>query len=494
MTNQEQLAEIIHHIELRKKINPLEFFKPLKLQAAFKACLAKIKGVFGGNRSGKTAIGADYIIEKCLSKPRQRWWAVAETEEVSVNIQQRKIWELLPKLEMRYCYYDEINGFRNGKVVFKNGSMIRFKTYKQGREAFASDDIDGIWNDEEPPIEIYKEQRMRLIDRDGEMIFTMTSLNGITDLMADIFEDHEVKESELSPLVNESLPRIVEKGGMTFFILWTTENPHINQARLVEEVKLMTPQEIKSRILGIPTNLSGKIYPSYNKRVHVVTWDMLPKRKVTIYHVLDPHDRKPWAMGWYAVTQTNTVYTIYEYPFGRNFNEMDYDDKTYDDYAKVIEDIESDIIIPNFGRSVSIRIIDPNFGNKTVRIAERVDYRADTTAVKELSKRGLKFKDGIDALETGHLQVRKYLHWAEKDGEIVVQPQFFDWEECQNHIRHTSRYSRKDLMTADGDVKDSAAPMDKYKDYCDLKRYLCMANPHFIERKSQAYEPVEKVY
>jgi hypothetical protein len=263
---------------------------------------------------------------------------------------------------------------------------------------------------------------------------------------------------------------------------------------LAEEMKLMTKQEIKSRVLGLPTNLSGKIYPSFSKKIHVIPFDMLPKRKVTIYHVLDPHDRKPWAMGWYAVTQTGTVYCIYEYPFGRNFNEQEYDDKTYDDYCKTIEDIETQVIIPTFGRSVSKRIIDPNFGNKTVRIAERVDHRADTTAVKELRKRGFSFIDGIDPVEVGHLQVRKFLHWAEKGGEIVTQPQFYVWEDCQNHIRHLSRYSRKDLMTADGDVRDKVQPMDKYKDYSDLVRYLCMANPHYIERKSRIVEPMEKIY
>jgi len=50
---------------------------------------------------------------------------------------------------------------------------------------------------------------MRLIDRDGEMIFTMTSLNGITDLMSEIYEDHDVIESQYAPAFGADLPRIV---------------------------------------------------------------------------------------------------------------------------------------------------------------------------------------------------------------------------------------------------------------------------------------------
>ena len=495
MTNLNEAREIIYHLSVRKRINPLEFFCPLKLQAAFKACTSKIKITFGGNRSGKTIIGADYVVEKCLTNPKQRWWAVAETDEVSINVQQRKLWELLPKLEMRYCHYDEINGFRNGKIVFKNGSMIRFKTYKQGREAFASDDLDGIWNDEESPMEIYKEQRMRLIDRDGEMIFTMTSLLGMTDLMEELFADHDIIESEYSPIVKENLPRVAQKGGVTFFLLWTVENPYINQARLADDMKLMTPQEIKSRVLGIPTNLSGKIYPQFNRKIHVVPFDMLPKRKVTIYHVLDPHDQKPWAMGWYAVEQTGRVYCVYEYPFGRNFNDFEYDDKTYKEYGDVIDQIESEIIIPTYGRSVSKRIIDPNFGNSTERKSIREDGApSKTTPKQELKKLGFHYEDGIDPLDAGHLAVRKYLYWQEKDGEIIVQPKYFIWDMCENHIRHTSRYTRKDRVTADGDVRDKVAPHDKYKDFWDMERYLFMANPHYIDRKVRIEEPVERVY
>ena len=482
MTALDEAREIIYHLSVRKRINPLEFFCPLKLQAAFKNCLDKIKVAFGGNRSGKTAIGAAYIIEKCLARPKQRWWAVAETDEVSISVQQRKVWELLPKLEMRYAHYDEINGFRNGKIVFKNGSMIRFKTFKQGREAFASDDLDGIWNDEEPQIEIYKEQRMRLVDRDGEMIFTMTSLLGMTELMEELFADHEVIESEYSPLVKETLPRIAKKGGISFFLLWTVENPYISQPRLAEDMKVMTPQEIKSRVLGIPTNLSGRIYPTYTKSIHLIPMANIPNRQICIWHVLDPHDRKPWFATWWVVDKMGHAYCAREYPWRRNFNEIEHDDKSIVEYAKHFKEIELELI-ETYGRSVSKRIIDPNFGNSTVQKAERTaDGQAKTTLIKELKKCGLNYQDGLDMLEIGHIQVRKWLHYEQKGADLIVAPKLYIGEDCQNMDRHMSRYSRKDIETSDGDVKDKPGVKEKYKDGADNSRYLVMANPHYIER------------
>lgn len=476
----------------RKKLDPLAFFENLEQQKRFGEDPAKIKGLFGGNRSGKTEKGAEYVLGKMRAKPNQRWWLSAETFQDSVNIQQRKIWSLVPKNEIKYGRYDEVNGFTNRKLILKNGSIGIFKSYDQKRESFQGEDLDGIWNDEEPPFDIYREQRMRLIDRDGEMIFTMTSLKGVTDLLHDIFEDHDTCESKYAPLVDEILPRVVEKNGMRFYLLWTTENPYIDKDRALLEAKLMTAQEIKSRIYGMPINLSGKIYLSFNKDIHVIPFEDVPFNKVTLYHVLDPHDRKPWAMQWWVVDKTGTGYCVDEYP-DRNFNEMDYDDKTYKEYVEIIKEKES-MLRSIFGRSVHRRIIDPNYGNKTTQLAERQGGQSTTTPRKRLASFGLRFRDGIDAIEAGHLRVREVLHWEKKKKEIVVQPQCFITDNCLNTIRHLSRYSRGDILTADGDVRDKVKLKEKYKDFADCTRYFWMSNPKYIDPRSTFKVETHKPY
>jgi phage terminase large subunit-like protein len=462
----------------RKRIHPINFFSPLLEQIKFFEDKAKFKVIFGGNRSSKTTTAAYYVVKKCEENPNMKCWCVAETFQDSVAIQQRKIWDFTSKDRIKYGSYDVINGFTNRKLLFDNGSLITFKSYDQKREAFQGENCDLIHNDEEVPYDIFQEQRMRLVDNDGEMLLTMTALKGMTELIDELFEGYTTIESKYAELVNETLPTVAEKNGVKFFFFHTTDNPYINQRRLKEDLKLMTHQEIKTRIYGIPTNLSGKIYPGFNKRVHVVEMDDVPDGRWCLWNVLDPHDRKPWAIGWYAIHQTGTIYQVDEYP-NRDFNEMLSDDKTYDDYAVLIKQKEEDLK-EIFGVSVSKRIIDPNFGNKTVQLAERQGGQSKTTPRKELEKRGLKYTDGIDALEAGHLKVREFLAWKEKDGQITYQPRFFVVSHCANSITHLSRYSRKDIAGADGDVKDKVAPMDKYKDFCDLTRYLCMANPRFI--------------
>lgn len=487
-----ELAEVLAEIEYRKKVNPLSFFEPFPLQKLFKEAIVRVKAIFGGNRSGKTEEGAEYMLSKCLATPNQRCWACAESFPDSVNIQQRKIWNLVPKNRIKYGHWNEITGFPNRKLLLDNGSIIIFKSYDQGVESFASEDLDIIWDDEEVPYPIFKEQKMRLLDRNGEMIFTMTSTKGVTEFIQETFEDHDVVKSQHAPLVDMVLPRIAKKDGIEFYFLWTTENPYIDQHRVRHEAQFMTKDEKKARLYGLPINLAGKIYMVFNKNVHILPFELAPTQSVCLFHILDPHDRKPWAMKWIVLHSTGTGYCVDEYP-NRNFNEMLYDDKTYDEYKTIIENKEK-TLFKIFGVPVIKRIIDPNFGNATRKLAERQGGQSHTTVKKELERRGLFFRDGIDAMEDGHLKVREMLNYYEKEGEIVMQPKYFITENCENSIRHLSRYSRKDIMSIDGDMKDSVRPQEKYKDFCDLDRYFWMSNPKMIGASRQELPAGRKLY
>ena len=277
----EQAEKIDEEIRFRKKQNPLEWHELLTMQEKFKADTSRFKCIFGGNRSGKTECVADCIVYEAEKRPGLKIWISGETYQDSVAIQQSKIHKLVSPKAVHYGRYDEINGYTNRKLLYENNSIITFKSYDQKREAFQSDDIDITWNDEEMPFDIYKEQRMRLLDRDGQMIISMTSLKGVTELVEDIYEDADIIESQYAPLVDEILPRIAEKNGVRFYFLWSTENPHLNKQRTLDETKHMTRQEIKQRIYGIPLNLTGRIYSNFNKLVdkeenfpeeYLVTW------------------------------------------------------------------------------------------------------------------------------------------------------------------------------------------------------------------------------
>ena len=479
--------------ERLKQISPIDFHEPYGLQKEFVSSDAKFNVILGGNRAGKTEIVATKVLRKCLDNKKQHVWVVGTTFQDSIAIQQAKIWSLVPKHLIKYGRYDEINGFTNRKLLFKNGSLIIFKSDDQQRESFQGDQVDLIWLDEECSYDIYQECKMRLIDRDGEMIISMTSLKGVTELIEEIYEECDVVRTEYAELVNEQLPRVAVKGRMKIFFLWSTQNPYIPQDRVVQEAKLMTKQEIKSRIYGLPISFTGRIYFNFNRDVHVINGiEDMPEGHYSLTNVLDPHDRKPWAMVWAATHITGSTYIIDEYP-ERDFNEMDFDDKTYDDYAALIKHKEKSLCELFGVKAVERRIIDPNFGNKTVQLAQRQGGQAHTTPRKELEKRGLFYRDGIDALEAGHIAVRNALHYEKKGDQFKVRPNLYFCSNCLNTIKHVSRYSRKDIHAADGDVKDKAAPMDKYKDFSDDVRYLIMSKP-VCTKPVREEEKIRRVY
>ena len=62
-------------------------------------------------------------------------------------------------------------------------SVPTFKSYNQRREAFQGTDMDVIWLDEEPPMDIYSECLMRTMVTGGLVMLTFTPLLGLTELV-----------------------------------------------------------------------------------------------------------------------------------------------------------------------------------------------------------------------------------------------------------------------------------------------------------------------
>ena len=64
-------------------------------------------------------------------------------------------------------------------------SMLRFKSYEEGREAFQATDLDVIHFDEEPAKTIYTEGFIRTMVKQGLAVLTFTPLNGWSEVVED---------------------------------------------------------------------------------------------------------------------------------------------------------------------------------------------------------------------------------------------------------------------------------------------------------------------
>lgn len=76
------------------------------------------------------------------------------------------------------------DGVDYAEIAHEKGgaSIVQFRSYDQGREAWQGTERDLGWCDEEPPEPIYTELVLRTMTTKGSVICTFTPLNGLTDV------------------------------------------------------------------------------------------------------------------------------------------------------------------------------------------------------------------------------------------------------------------------------------------------------------------------
>jgi phage terminase large subunit-like protein len=177
------------------------------------------RGLFGGNRTGKTHCGA-YEDTLHLTGLYPEWWdgrrydhpvdawVATDTAKNTRDILQEKfcgkpgVPELLGTGMIPVDFFARDPTTKHGVADafescfihhFSNGvqdgtSTLQFKSYDQGRHAFQGTAQHLIHLDEEPKIEIYTECALRLMStapgtKNGSLVLTETPLLGISELM-----------------------------------------------------------------------------------------------------------------------------------------------------------------------------------------------------------------------------------------------------------------------------------------------------------------------
>ena len=131
------------------------------------------------------------------------------------------------------------------RIKHKSGgvSELTLKTYDQGREVWQGTECDGIFLDEECPMDIYGEAIIRTMTTGGFTVLTFTPLSGLTDVVL-YFLNEDDKNTQKS---------------VTTVSWWDV--PHL-KTQDIEQMLAATPPYLRdARSKGIPTIGSGKIYP-----------------------------------------------------------------------------------------------------------------------------------------------------------------------------------------------------------------------------------------
>ena len=121
-------------------------------------------------------------------------------------------------------------------------SLIRFKTYEQGRKKWMGTVRELIWLDEEPPMDIYTEALTRITNaKNGRMLVTFTPLSGPTQVVQHFLE----AKSDSIFIKNVS---------------WE-DAPHLDENRKKELLESYPEHERATRTRGEPMVGTGLVFP-----------------------------------------------------------------------------------------------------------------------------------------------------------------------------------------------------------------------------------------
>ena len=426
----------------RRKDAPLNKYNTGELihqkQLAFHKCQKRNRWVFGGNRSGKTECGAVETIYMARGNHPYRQnrkdvfgWVVSLSREVQRDVAQSKILKYLPKEWVSEIIMS--SGRKDSpesgiidqikiKNVFGGISTIGFKSCDQGREKFQGSSLDFVWFDEEPPEDVYRECKMRVIDKRGDIFGTMTPLKGLTFIYDEIY------------LNRANSPDVWYE-----FMEWS-DNPYLAKDEIDGLTSTLSDKELDARRFGRFSDESGLVYSEFDENRHVIEPFSFPFDWQNCISI-DPGLNNPLACHWYCVDYDDVVYVVAEHFTAK---------KDVSWHSQRIKDISRQIGWRTDGKGRLVGLIDSAANQKTL---------ASVKSVTELFyEQGILVNPNVNKdIFSGIARVKEYF---KKD-------KIFIFKTCVNLIRElkTYRWGKGDLPI-------------KRDDHCvDELRYFIMSRP-----------------
>ena len=163
-------------------------YKPRPAADKFRRSQAKNRWLFGGNRSGKSEanIGFDLCSFALGIHPHRKtpknatiWAAANSWELVGKLLWQEKITAYLPMGQIASVVWHNRAADIPKELRLRNGNVVEFRAYEQGRKAFEGRAIDAFYGDEQCKDDsegIWQEIQARLVDKSGFSAQSMTPI------------------------------------------------------------------------------------------------------------------------------------------------------------------------------------------------------------------------------------------------------------------------------------------------------------------------------
>lgn len=314
-----------------QKKNKIQTFTPSAKQEEFiKQAHCKYRGVFAGNRFGKSTIG---VVEDCCfalgfrpfyseTHPLRyhgipthgvKMLVIAEDWDKVDEIftgnepgadQVGKFFEWLPEGVVSSTEKNNSGVISVIHVQSKvhgrtRKSSIWFETVKSfslNPRSVESSDWDAIHCDEPLPEDMWNAASRGLMDRNGKGWFLLTSLN-----VSWIF--NWVKELASNDPLKYS-----------FIQATTDDNPTLSQEAKDAYFNNLSEEERTARRLGLPLAAGRLVYPTFSRDKHVLKeapkdWvGMYPTRDYDVVVSIDPHPQTPHAVLFAAIAPTHVIF------------------------------------------------------------------------------------------------------------------------------------------------------------------------------------------
>lgn len=470
-SEREKVLARLEEIAKHKQENPLYYYNHPKLskypQHVYQLEFHKMGKDYrdrlfsGGNQSGKTTAGvADDLIQALDAdllpphllpfkkfKPPFYWRIFTPDLQSTMEIVQHKIRELVPPQALLGGSWDKAYNKQQRVLFFENGSWCYFNSYDQDLDKLGGVTLMRNHYDEEPPRSVWEESQPRLVRYNGDEIFTMTPLKGLTWMYHEIWRKAGVNESSTKRVFTNS------DDSVGVVIVDMDDNPSLTDEAKTATLKQYSPAVRKARKEGRFIHFSGLIYEEFKREVHVLPFEFEPESvihsNVNVVVGIDPGFRHACAVLWGAMTPDGELVI---------FDELYVEKWVIEDICKKIKEINAYYEVdPIF------YVIDPHARDRSKQTG-----RSDRM---EFTENGIPTVLGQNAVETGIQKVAQQL----RENKLFIAPR------CRNLISEFEQYRWKEPPRSEEDAR--AVPIKQRDHALDALRYIVMSRPYLPEEE-----------
>ena len=264
--SRERRRELLANLRERLSQLRLSAYRPYTKQAEFHAAGASHRErlLRAGNQLGKTVAGAAEAAYHLTGKypawwQGRRWdrptigWVAGVTGESTRDNPQRVLMGRPTSIGSGMVPGADIAGYSMARGVadlmdqvrvrhVSGGiSMMSFKSYERGREKWQGESLDWLWDDEEPPLDIYLEGLTRTNATGGMMWLTFTPLLGMSEVVRRFLMEPSPDRHDTNMVIEDA--------------------EHIAEAERTRIVASYPEHEREARVRGTPILGSGRVFP-----------------------------------------------------------------------------------------------------------------------------------------------------------------------------------------------------------------------------------------